>query len=80
MKIYINGLPADADAGRLRERMSHFGPVEDVHVLREYMADDPVWVVVMNVDPGRATEIAQRINGIWFQGKIIHVRVPLYPD
>jgi hypothetical protein len=80
MKLYISGLPEQADADRLREKMSEFGPVEDVHVLREYMGNDPVWVVVMNVDPGTASEIAQRIDNIWYQGRFIRARVPLYPD
>jgi len=44
------------------------------------MDSDPVWVVVMNVDPGTANEIARRIDGIRFQGKFIHARVPLYQD
>jgi len=80
LKIYLSGLPEQADPDRLREKMGHFGPVEEVHVLREYMDSDPIWVVVMNVDPGTANEIARRIDNIWFQGKFIHARVPLYQD
>jgi len=62
VKIHLTGLPEKADADELRERMSRFGPVEDFLVLREYMRDDPLWVVVMDVDRGTATEIAQRIR------------------
>jgi hypothetical protein len=40
VKIYLSGLPEQADPDRLRERMSHFATVEEVHVLREYMGDD----------------------------------------
>jgi hypothetical protein len=64
VKIHLTGLPEQVDADKLRERMSRFGPVEDVHVLREYMGDEPLRVVVMDVDRGTATEIAQRIDGI----------------
>jgi hypothetical protein len=76
MKIFITGLPEQADADRLKARMSEFGPVHEVHVLREGMADNPVWVVDMAVDAGRATEIALRIDNIWFQGRFIHAHVP----
>jgi hypothetical protein len=33
-------------------------------VLCEYMGDDPLRVVVLDVDRGAATKIAQRIDGI----------------
>jgi hypothetical protein len=64
VKIYLSGLPEQADPDRLRERMSHFATVEEVHVLREYMGDDPLRVVVMDVDRCTATEIALRTDGI----------------
>jgi hypothetical protein len=64
VKIHLTGLPEQNDADRLRERMGHVGQVEAVGVLRECMRDDPLWVVVMDVDRGTATEIAQRIDGI----------------
>jgi hypothetical protein len=64
VKIYLSGLPEQADPDKLRERMSHFAPVEEVHVLREYMGDDPLRVVVMDVDRCTATEIALRTDGI----------------
>lgn len=80
MKIFISGLPEQADAGRLRARMSELGPVEDVHVLQKTLGGDAVWVVVMDVDRGTANEIAQRIDDIWYQGRFIHAYVPLYQD
>lgn len=76
MKIFINGLPETADAARLKERMSQFGPVLDVHALREGMGNNPIWVVDMDVDAGTATQIALRIDNIWFQGRFIHAHVP----
>ena len=77
MKIFLSGLPEAADPEKLRARMSEFGPVTDVHVLREGMGDNPVWVVTMDVDAGTATQIALRIDNIWFQGQFIHAYVPL---
>lgn len=76
MKIFITGLPEQADADRLKEKMGQFGPVNEVHALREGMDSDPIWVVDMNVDPGTATEIALRIDNIWYQGKFIRAHVP----
>ncbi|MCU0811654.1 MAG: RNA-binding protein [Thiobacillaceae bacterium] len=69
MKIHLTGLPEQADADTLRERTSHFGPVEDVHVLREYRGDDPLSVVLLDAGRGTATKIAQRIDGIRFRQK-----------
>jgi len=76
MKIFLTGLPEDADAERLHARMSEFGPVLDVHVLREGLGDHPLWVVDMDVDAATATQIALRIDNIWFQDRFIHAHVP----
>jgi len=80
MKIFLTGLPDEVDLEALKARMSEFGPVRDIHVLKEGMGDNPIWVVEMNVGLGTATRIAQKIDHIWYQGKFIHARVPTYQD
>lgn len=80
MKIFLTGLPDEVNLDALKARLSEFGPVRDIHVLKEGMGADPIWVVEMNVDPGTATRIALKIDHIWFQGKFIHARVPPQQD
>lgn len=76
MKIFITGLPESASAERLAARMNELGPVLDVHVLREGLGDNPLWVVEMDVDAGTATQIALRIDNIWYQDRFIKAHVP----
>lgn len=77
MKILLSGLHREADVERLRERMSHFGPVLDIRPVTEGDPDRPWFVIELAVSAGEATEIARRIDGIYFNERILHAWVML---
>lgn len=78
MKILISGLQADFSPERLSERMAHFGPVLGVEVVRDGDPDKPWALVEMDLDASAATEVARRIDGIYFIDRFIHARVMLH--
>lgn len=78
MKILLSGLHADFDRDLLSERMSHFGPVSGIQVVSEGDPDKPWVLVEMAIDPAQATEVARRIDGIYFRGRFLHARVMLH--
>jgi len=75
MKIILTGLHEDADIEKLRERMSHFGPVIDIQAVRDGDPDKPWFIVDMDVDVGEATNVARRIDGIYYNDRFLHARV-----
>lgn len=78
MKLILSGLPPDADLDALRERMSHFGPVLGIEVVREGDPERPWFVVEMGLSVADATEIARRIDGIYYKDRTLHARVMLH--
>lgn len=78
MKILLSGLRPETDIDALRERMSHFGPVTGIEVVREGDPAQPWFLVEMAIAPGEATEIARRIDGIYYKEQFIHARVMLH--
>lgn len=75
MKIILTGLREDADMEKLRERMSHFGPVLDIQAVRDGDPDKPWFVVNMDIDVAEATKVARRIDGIYYNDRFLHARV-----
>jgi len=78
MKLLISGLDPDTDLDTLRERMRHFGPVLDILVVREGDPERPWFIIDMDITPDVATEVARRIDGIYFHGSFVHARVMLH--
>jgi hypothetical protein len=75
MKIILTGLHEDADIDKLRERMSQFGPVLDIQAVRDGDPDKPWFIVNLNVDMAHATDVARRIDGIYYIDRFLHARV-----
>lgn len=75
MKIMLSGLHADFDVDTLKERMNHFGPVTGVQVITEGDPDKPWVLVELAVDAARATEVARRIDGIFFRDRFLRALV-----
>jgi hypothetical protein len=75
MKIMLSGLHADFDVDTLKERLNHFGPVTGVQVITEGDPDKPWVLVELAVDAARATEVARRIDGIYFRDRFLRALV-----
>ena len=75
MKIYISGLQPNVDADRLSERLSYFGPVNKVTIVREGNPDKPVAIVDMDISASAATLVVRRINGIYFVDRFLEAHV-----
>lgn len=78
MKLILSGLSPETDLDRLRERMTHFGPVLGIDLIREGDPDRPWFIVDMDIPPDVATEVARRIDGIFFHDRFIHAQVMLH--
>jgi hypothetical protein len=77
MKILLSGLQRDFDPATLRDRMTEFGPVVDVQAVRDGDPDQPWAIVDMALGLADATEVARRIDGIYYIDRFIHARVML---
>jgi len=78
MKILVSGLQPDFDLEALRERMSHFGPVVDIDVVRDGDPRQPWAIVEMALGVAEATEVARRIDGIHHVDRFIRARAMLH--
>jgi len=78
MKLVLSGLSPETNLDTLRERMSHFGPVGTIEVIREGDPDTPWFIVELDLPPGAANEVARRIDGIYFHDRFIRARVMLH--
>lgn len=78
MKILLTGLQPDFDPDALRDRMSKFGPVAGVQAVRDGDPEHPWAIVDMAMDVGSATEVARRMDGIYYIDRFIHARVMLH--
>ena len=78
MKILLSGLQQDFDLETLRERMTKFGPVLDVQVVRDGDPEQPWAIVDMDLGAAGATRVARRIDGIYYIDRFIHARVMLH--
>lgn len=78
MKIILSGLQPDFDIERLRERLSKFGPVLGIQVVREGDPDKPWAIVDMDLGVAAATEMARRIDGIYYIDRFIRARVMVH--
>ncbi len=78
MKIVLSGLQRDFDLETLRDRMTRFGPVVDIQAVRDGDPEHPWAVVEMAIDAAEATEIARRIDGIYYIDRFIRARVMLH--
>ena len=79
MKLILSGLSPETDLDKLSERMRYFGPVRDINVIREGDPDCPWFLIELDITPDVATEVARRIDGLYFNGRFIHARVMLHP-
>jgi hypothetical protein len=77
MKIVLSGLQPDFDLESLRDRMTKFGPVTDIQAVRDGDPDQPWAIVDMALDVAEATEVARRIDGIYYIDRFIHAHVML---
>jgi putative N-acetylmannosamine-6-phosphate epimerase len=75
MKILLSGLQPDFDVEVLRERMSHFGTVVDIQAVRDGDAQQPWAIVEMALGVAEATEVARRIDGIYYIDRFIRAHV-----
>jgi len=78
MKIVLTGLQRDFDLENLRDRMTKFGPVVDIQAVRDGDPDRPWAIVDMALGVAEATEVARRIDGIYYIDRFIHARVMLH--
>ena len=77
MKLILSGLGPETDLEKLRERMRHFGPVLGVEPIHEGDLERPWFIVELDLSPGAATEVARRIDGIYFNDRFVHASVML---
>lgn len=75
MKILLTGLQRDFDPQALQERMSHFGHVVGVQPVLEGDPEHPWAIVEMALSVAEATEVARRIDGIYYIDRFIRARV-----
>lgn len=78
MKILLTGLQRDFDPDALRDRMTKFGRVVGVQAVRDGDPEQPWAIVDMALDVASATEVARRIDGIYYIDRFIHARVMLH--
>jgi hypothetical protein len=78
MKIVLSGLQPDFDLEALRDRMLQFGPVVDIQAVRDGDPEHPWAIVEMALDVAAATELARRIDGIYYIDRLIRARVMLH--
>lgn len=78
MKLILLGLPPETTLQQLGDRMSRFGPVHVVDVVREGDPAQPWFIVDMCITPDTATEIARRIEGAYFKGRFVRAWVMLH--
>lgn len=78
MKIVLSGLQRDFDLDSLRERMSKFGPVHDIQVVTEGDPENPWAIVDMALSVAEATEVARRIDGIYYKDRFVRARVMVH--
>lgn len=78
MKIVLSGLQWDFDLDGLRERMSKFGTVHDIQVVSEGDPDSPWAIVDMSLGVAEATEVARRIDGIYYKDRFVRARVMVH--
>lgn len=78
MKLLLSGLSPETNLDKLRERMEHFGPVLGIDVIREGDPDRPWFIVELAIAPDVATEVARRIDGIYYHDRFIRARVMLH--
>lgn len=78
MKILLTGLQRDFDPDALRDRMTKFGHVINVLAVRDGDPEQPWAIVDMALDVASATEVARRIDGIYYIDRFIHARVMLH--
>ena len=78
MKILLTGLQRDFDPDALRDRMTKFGDVISVQAVRDGDPEHPWALVDMAMDVATATEVARRIDGIYYIDRFIHARVMLH--
>jgi len=78
MKILLTGLQRDFDVDDLRGRMSRFGHVIDIQVVRDGDPEQPWALVEMALNVAVGTEVARRIDGIYHIDRFIHARVMLH--
>jgi len=77
MKLILSGLSPETDLERLSERMGHFGPVLGIEPIYEGDPERPWFIVELDLPPGAATEVARRIDGIYFNDRFVHASVLL---
>lgn len=76
MKILITGLPDHVQENGLREALKIFGDILDIRIIQEGKA--PPWALVdFEITRGQAASIADKINGIHYQGKTLGAQVTL---
>jgi hypothetical protein len=78
MKLLLTGLQPDFDLDVLRQRMTKFGTVVDVKAVRDGDPDRPWAIVDMGLGVAEATEVARRIDGIYYIDRFIRAQVLLH--
>jgi hypothetical protein len=78
MKIVMSGLQPDFDPDLLKERMSKYGTVLSITEVRDGDPDRPWAIVDMGLSVAEATELARRIDGIWYVDRFIRAHVMLH--
>lgn len=80
MKLILSGLGPGTDLEKLRERMSHFGPVGEINAIREGDPERPWFIVHIDISPAAGAAVARRIDGLHFQGRFLHAHTLLPID
>lgn len=78
MKILITGLPDSVQEDRLRAALEIYGEILEVKILKE--GSGPPWALVdFNLTGIEASKIADKINGIHYQGRTLGAQLTLRP-
>ena len=77
-RILLMGLGAKATAAGVRSWLGGFGPVLDVHLVRDGDAESPLAVVEMDITDGQAFLLESRISNYWHDGALVNARLLPY--
>lgn len=77
MKILISGLPDSVQEDRLRAALEMFGEILEVKIFKE--GSGPPWALVdFNLTRIEAITVADKINGIYHEGRTLGAHVRLH--
>ncbi len=77
-KILITGIGVDATEQDIRSLLGQFGPVDQIEIICEGSAEEPVALVEMDISDGQAFHLTQRITGYWHEGGVLSAHLMMH--